>query len=78
MNEPVIPAAFEVFGVMFVTLYASLVIVALVTVAKSPSLSEAHRVGWVLAIILLPLVGAITWIALYIIEGARIRGRREN
>lgn len=72
-NGPVIPLGFEVIGTTFVIVYAALTIAALVTLAKSSKISSGQRIVWIVAVILLPLVGAAVWLATYFIERSTLR-----
>jgi hypothetical protein len=76
LNEPVIPVAFDVFGVTIIVLWAVLVLTALITVSRSRSVSANQRLGWMLAILILPVIGSLVWLATLAIEGSRLRRAR--
>jgi len=76
LNEPVIPVAFDVFGVTIIVLWAVLVLTALITVSRSRSVSANQRLGWVLAILILPVIGSLAWLAALAIEGSRLHKAR--
>jgi hypothetical protein len=61
--NPLVPSAYDVVwgAVMIVPLV--LAIIALVSVARSrASLTATQTLGWVLLILLIPLLGAIAWL----------------
>lgn len=66
--EPVIPAMFTLWGIVLLAFWAVLLVFALVTVAKSSSLTAVQRVIWAVAIVAMPVLGALAWTATYVVE----------
>jgi hypothetical protein len=73
MSEPLIPPAFEVFGGVVTAVLIVLALVALVTIAKSPSISPGQRAAWVIGAVLVPGVVPALWLVLLAIERRRLR-----
>ncbi|WP_314149193.1 PLDc N-terminal domain-containing protein [uncultured Leifsonia sp.] len=72
-SGPVIPWIYEVGGYAIFFFYAAIVIWALVEVARSATLTPTKRALWVLAIVVLPLVAAVTWLILNAVERSQRR-----
>lgn len=64
MNNPLIPAFYDVAwsGVVVVMLVA--LVVALVQIRRAPSLSSTARVIWVLIVLFAPIAGPVIWFLL--------------
>lgn len=52
-----------VWSLIILPVLVALTVAALVHVAREVALSSAARVGWIAAIILLPVVGSVAWFA---------------
>jgi hypothetical protein len=61
MNEPLIPALFDIAwnGVVVIALVAF--VVALVQIRRTPSLSSTARAIWVLIVLFAPIAGPVVW-----------------
>jgi hypothetical protein len=61
MNEPLIPAFYDIAwsGVVVVMLVA--LVVALVQIRRAPSLSSTARAIWVLIVLFAPIAGPVIW-----------------
>lgn len=62
--NPMIPAGYDVLWTIAVVALAVVVIGALVSVGRAASrMSALLTLGWVLAVIFLPVVGSLAWFA---------------
>lgn len=50
-----------VWSLIILPVLVALTVAALIQVARAVALSSAARVGWIAAIILLPVVGSLAW-----------------
>lgn len=71
-TDPVIPLWFSAYSTLVAVLAVALLVAAFVSVLRSPGLSAAARVAWIVAIWLVPVLGPLAWFAW------RWRRRRAN
>ena len=79
MNEsvsPVVPLLPTVVGVGALALWAALLVIAVLTLGRAERLSVAGPVLWCLAIIALPLLGCLAWLAYYGLNRASLRSMK--
>lgn len=62
-TDPVIPLWFSGYSTLVAVLAVALLVGAFVSVLRSPDLSAAARVVWIVAIWLVPVLGPIAWFA---------------
>lgn len=53
-----------VTAIFFFAVYLGTIVVALLQISRVPGLHSWSRAAWILAIIAMPLVGALAWFAL--------------
>lgn len=68
MNQPAIPPVFEITWTIAWVLVAIVTVIALVTVVRSRSVSTTQRVLWLIAVLVLPGIGAIAWLVTLAVE----------
>ncbi|QHC56669.1 phospholipase D-like protein [Rathayibacter tanaceti] len=61
----IIPDAYAFFWYAIPIAAAILLVSALVTIIRAQRLSTATRVGWLVVVVLLPVVGSILWLLYY-------------
>jgi hypothetical protein len=69
----VIPPFFEIVGFAIGVAMAAFALVAIVSIARTQSVTPVQRVVWVLAVVFVPVVGAIVWLATSAIENGNGR-----
>ncbi|MCD1570744.1 PLDc N-terminal domain-containing protein [Agromyces mediolanus] len=62
-TDPVIPLWFSAYSTLVAVLAVALLVAAFVSVLRSPGLSAAARVVWIVAIWLVPVLGPLAWFA---------------
>ncbi len=65
---PFVPAWFDVLGAVVTVAWLVLVVVALVSIARSASLTASQRVLWTVAVLLLPVLASVAWLATVALE----------
>lgn len=75
MNQPAIPPLFEITWTVVWVLVAIVTVIALVTIARSKSVSTTQKVLWLVAVLVLPGIGAIAWLVTLAVERASKRHR---
>jgi hypothetical protein len=61
MNEPLIPALFDIAWSGVVVIAFVGLVVALVQIRRTPSLSSTARAIWVLIVLFAPIAGPAVW-----------------
>lgn len=61
MNEPLIPAFYDLVWSGFVVIALVALVVSLVQVGRAPSLSSTARAIWVLIVLFAPIAGPVIW-----------------
>lgn len=61
MNEPLIPASFDIAWTSVLVIAVVALVVALVQIRRAPSLSSTARAIWVFIVLFAPIAGPVVW-----------------
>ena len=61
-SDPQLPIWFEVLGLAIPITAVVLGVLALITLVRSQRLSNGERVGWTVAVVVLPIAGPAVWL----------------